>query len=471
MQKRVNILTDEADAIEKANNISKTKLSLELQIAEYSKNYSNVAAIVSKQRAEELKAMDESLRPLQQRIYAIQDEKAAYDQAVNVAENAYNKVVAAANKQKDAINKSYDLAVSSEKARAELEIDAAKKRLAIAEDNVKAIETVFDAISKAIDSTKIESESINKQRRISAQSLIRSAGQSGADVTKIPGLNEALSDVSKTSEQYFSTFEEFAMDQAATKNNLDALQSNARTQLDFAKLTVDRLESTIESIQASSEAILSALAIQRDNDIAAVDASLELARTQIDILKGIDTSILSLNDALKLVANSLQSIKPLPGPSLPSTVPTTGTSVTDSIKGLYRTYLGREFDQQGLEWWTEKAKSGLSLADMAKGFMNSPEYKALHSFDVGTNYIPSDMMAMVHEGERIIPKSDNAELMRRLDKSDEGMSGSEAVAILREIKDVIMSGDLATNQKLSEIVKIERKWDNEGLPEERDTAI
>lgn len=35
---------------------------------------------------------------------------------------------------------------------------------------------------------------------------------------------------------------------------------------------------------------------------------------------------------------------------------------------------------------------------------------ALASFDVGTNYVPSDGVAMIHEGERIIPKADNTKL-------------------------------------------------------------
>jgi len=41
-------------------------------------------------------------------------------------------------------------------------------------------------------------------------------------------------------------------------------------------------------------------------------------------------------------------------------------------------------------------------------------YSAMASFDVGTNYVPRDMPAMVHQGERIIPRADNAQLMDAL---------------------------------------------------------
>lgn len=41
-------------------------------------------------------------------------------------------------------------------------------------------------------------------------------------------------------------------------------------------------------------------------------------------------------------------------------------------------------------------------------------YAAMASLDTGTNYVPSDMVAQIHEGERIIPKADNAALMGAL---------------------------------------------------------
>lgn len=45
------------------------------------------------------------------------------------------------------------------------------------------------------------------------------------------------------------------------------------------------------------------------------------------------------------------------------------------------------------------------------------QMQKLNSFAVGSNYLPRDMIAQVHEGERIIPKADNMELMSRLKSS------------------------------------------------------
>jgi len=56
----------------------------------------------------------------------------------------------------------------------------------------------------------------------------------------------------------------------------------------------------------------------------------------------------------------------------------------------------------------------------------------LPSFDVGTNYVPSDMVATIHRGERIIPAADNAALMQRL--SDPSANGDALVAEVRALR-------------------------------------
>lgn len=49
---------------------------------------------------------------------------------------------------------------------------------------------------------------------------------------------------------------------------------------------------------------------------------------------------------------------------------------------------------------------------LAKNFGTSFANSFVPSFAVGTNYVPNDGLAMIHQGERIIPRADNAKLMQ-----------------------------------------------------------
>lgn len=62
-------------------------------------------------------------------------------------------------------------------------------------------------------------------------------------------------------------------------------------------------------------------------------------------------------------------------------------------------------DQGDLQTWTSILSGATKWTDL----------QGLPAFEAGTNFLPYDMIAQVHEGERIIPKADNYELMRRLD--------------------------------------------------------
>lgn len=83
LQERVYKLQDEADALKKADELAKKSTDLKIQIMELEGNTTGANAA---KRKIELDAMDESLRPLQLRIYALQDEKVAADAAKKASE-------------------------------------------------------------------------------------------------------------------------------------------------------------------------------------------------------------------------------------------------------------------------------------------------------------------------------------------------------------------------------------------------
>lgn len=62
----------------------------------------------------------------------------------------------------------------------------------------------------------------------------------------------------------------------------------------------------------------------------------------------------------------------------------------------------------------------LALAAAAAMMTSMQPFVGLASLDSGTNFVPNDMMAMVHQGERIIPAAQNTQLMAALNGGSAG---------------------------------------------------
>lgn len=76
------------------------------------------------------------------------------------------------------------------------------------------------------------------------------------------------------------------------------------------------------------------------------------------------------------------------------------------------------------------AQQGMTIADMTQAQIDSYLNWGFFAFDMGTNYLPEDMLAQVHKGERIIPAADNALLMQRL-QSPQGNNDVLVAEIIR----------------------------------------
>jgi phage-related minor tail protein len=80
----------------------------------------------------------------------------------------------------------------------------------------------------------------------------------------------------------------------------------------------------------------------------------------------------------------------------------------------------------------------------------------------GTNLVPRDMLALLHDGEAVVPAPFNP--------AAGGAAGSpEVVQGIRQLLDAVQAGDLATVRQLGELLRIVKTWDGNGLPEERVT--
>ena len=91
---------------------------------------------------------------------------------------------------------------------------------------------------------------------------------------------------------------------------------------------------------------------------------------------------------------------------------------------------------------------------------------SLPKFATGTNYVPRDMAAIVHEGEAIVPRAYNP-------AASGGSAAAKDSALLDEVvglREDNRAQALAIVKLQAEIARLLRTWDGSGIPEQRATA-
>jgi len=120
---------------------------------------------------------------------------------------------------------------------------------------------------------------------------------------------------------------------------------------------------------------------------------------------------------------------------------------------------------------TYSLASGTNLASMGGGQGLSGQGFKLPSFDVGTNYVPKDMIAMIHEGEMIVPKAFNAAASNVAGRQgvvvnvvespgnggqvqqSQGPGGVDVITVLVERVKGAVAGDIAKSGNIAKVME------------------
>ena len=129
-------------------------------------------------------------------------------------------------------------------------------------------------------------------------------------------------------------------------------------------------------------------------------------------------------------------------------------------------------DAAGLNAWI--AENNLKPSDLSalSGLFGS-DWEAWFkanglSFAVGTNYVPHDMVAQIHKGERIIPEADNRALIAAVNGGGQGGDVQRLEALVGQLIEDRrkQSGEILRLQ--NRLAKVLEKWDVDGMPKPRD---
>lgn len=366
------------------------------------------------------------------------------------------------------------------------ELETSLKQLS---DSFDALNKNLDAQKKAADAAKqVATESISSLQGLfdllggKIKTLLQGAGlgqtpaQGAAfitqalEVAKTTGYlpdQSALSDAidaamaGLSSDNFESAFEmRKANLQVAV--DLQSLQDIGSEQMSFAQQQVAIAEKQLAALDAQ---VIQAQT-QYDADVertrAYYDSQLQYAQLQVNELRGVNNSVMSVAQAMAVLGVSIAAERAASNSSSnPSSNPTT-SSRESSIAQMYRDLLGREPDSGGLASWTG---SGLSLAEVQQGILGSQEYQA-RGFASG-GYYPGGLAMVGEQGPELI-NFKNPGMVYSSEQTSGLLSGGNKIAEeLRSLREDNRAQARSVVQLQARMTRLLERWDGDGMPEQR----
>lgn len=195
-----------------------------------------------------------------------------------------------------------------------------QRQISLVGESINQLNGLSDAIKSAIDAinpvTEI-SRLTNYNSAVDRLSALTSTALAGGGLPTADIIN-SLSGAMQGNSQYYSSYEDWIVATAGITANLDALAGVTETQLTADEKMLASLEASMSqaerhnsavvgSINSGIESQIAAINAQMEADIAAMEKQRTEAEEQIAAMRGIDTSVLSVEEAVKQLSAAMQS--------------------------------------------------------------------------------------------------------------------------------------------------------------------
>ena len=290
--------------------------------------------------------------------------------------------------------------------------DSVRAALDTVTGSVGKLKSLSDSLKGTLDGLRVAGS--DGEYRAAAQAQISAALAVARNSGTLPldgQLTSALATVSKPSEALYGTFTDYARDFYKTANDIAALSDITGTQLTAEEVTQKILTNQLAALKAGFDAQIKAL-----NSLA------DTAQAQVDAALGINSSVLSVTDALNNLAavlgvDSIASSAATSGSALGISKAQTRNGVAFAgteawrIGDLSYDSIGNAYMAYGPTGSNPGVYTSAQLEEMnhwAKGVINTwADTKNLPHFATGTNYVTADGPAYLHEGEAVVPRAYN----------------------------------------------------------------
>jgi hypothetical protein len=397
------------DFYSRMENFAQKAKSMQMRILELT---GTPEQLLAAQRRQTVEDTDPGLRATQQYIFALEDVKSAEDALTKArqdeANNLKNRVTEQQKATEGLVNNIKRYIESLRKFKDSLLLNAASP-LTPAQKYAES-KRQFDAILATATGTAVTPEELSAKEAALGQ-LEGSASQ----------FLEASKVYNASSAQYTS---DFNLVQEALTKSINTLAQ----QLTYEEKNLAALNSQINALQTVNTSVLSvADAVDRLAKAQSAAAALKTAATQ-EVNAAVSGQALSTQDLISAAKSSKTGFvyggTVYGAQGLTTTVAESREAIADyvskvqsGVEGYTARNMYNIFQDWGLSSKTIAEYMGITQ-DQVLGWFSSMD-SSIPAFAQGTNFVPEDMLAQIHKGERIIPAADNTQLMQNLNSRDE----------------------------------------------------
>ena len=458
-------LYDRITGLQDEKRISDERKGLETQLLQLQGNTTEL-------RRRERAALDESNRALYDQVQALADQKSAVARAQQEAAAVWGQLA-----------QSLVQGVASAYQAVQQQVEAASQQVKTdADERSRKVQTDADTAIRDLESKAKDAERSFKTLLDSVDDNIRKLR---GDLAGDGGREQALQELRNARAVLASGGQvdfERLRDAAGTASNIDAAQYGSR--LDFQREQARTLQLLREvgaggrqglaQVTASIAAQQVAVETGADEQIKAIekarDQQLAALQNQLHEAQGIAGTVINIDRGVSSVAAAIAALNAAATAAKQNTntwVPTTGgqdvwastggavaTKPTGSQSGDTAMIQGRsgQFSIADAQAWVQDRLAqgdivGIYARAVAEGIdsrsldalmgwapgtsLAEALRRGLPAFATGSAYVPNTGLALVHQGERIIPAAENAVLMRLISEGGGGGTNAAVVAELR----------------------------------------
>lgn len=366
------------------------------------------------------------------------------------------------------------------------------------EQQARQIEQVFGGLAKAISdqAQRLEASLASDGGRQGALDVLRTGAQdlrSGRSVDA-DALRAAAGEAANIKTDGYASAFDYRRSVAETANLLREVGGSARGRqtAELAAIAAQQL-----AIEQASEAEIAAIELARDEQLGTLDQQLQAARAAAETLVDIDDGVQTVAGAIEALAQAMGAVSLLQGNGGPTgeILQSGNTQVYGSAGGAVASrQAGASLDDILVRGKSGATASGAVLrqaiaelvaadnwerivqvalqegvdSNMVDGIMDwrpgtalaAARLRGLPAFASGSAYVPSTGVALVHEGERILPAADNAALMRLMT----GGGGDALATEMRKMREELSFALAAIASHTNRSARILDQFDVDGMP-------